>query len=138
MPVATNPFDELARYVAHERKRKKLTIEKVAKSLVVPPSTIRSLENEEETDIPVSNAPGLYRRYGALLKIPKKELDTLLSVAEAGESGWRRRGEQRVRNQVFLSNIGRGFAVSVVIAIIAAYALWQLLVLTSAPRRTQR
>lgn len=126
-------YRRIADQMQRQRRNRRLSIRKAAEMAHLPEGTIRELENPQRSSLPSANVVGLYRVYGKVIGVSERRIRDLIGDEPVDEPAFRLIELPKWRSMIVLSNLGTRLLVGFLLLTVAAYALWQVVGLVSAP-----
>lgn len=127
--------NSLALKLKNARKARRISLQKLAKLIHVPDSTIEAMESPDNDDIPLTNLIGLTNRYASEVDLNPEEIKEEMQVLQPKPQTKTRHSRKTPGSRIFVaSRASFALIAGIILSIILGYAIWQAWQLTAAPR----
>jgi len=110
-------------------------VQKIAKLISVPDSTIETMESRENNDLPLANLIGLANRYAAEVGLNKTEIVEEMAALKPRPQTKTKKTVKTPGSRIFVaSRATLALVAGLVLLVILSYAAWQAWQLMAAPR----
>jgi transcriptional regulator with XRE-family HTH domain len=135
MMTTSEARDSLSLKLKNARKARRISVQKLAKLMHVPDSTIDAMESQGSGGLPLTNLVGLTNRYVKEVGLDPTEISEELQALKPRAQTKTHHSRRTPGSRIFVaSRASVALIAGIFLSIILGYAAWQAWQLTAAPR----